>query len=145
MVKKIGKIGLIVLIFIICFNYISMANNKNNEITDDLSEAQLVENESVETVSNVTEEPKIYSKHVICIERTTGEVLFEKDAYTRTAMASTTKILTAIIALENCNLNEMVEISEKAANTGGSTLGITAGTSIKLETLMYGLLLRSRK
>lgn len=144
MVKKIRKIGLIILILIICFNYISTANNRN-ETTDDLSEVELVENESVETVSNATEEPETYSKHIICIERTTGEVLFEKDAYTRTAMASTTKILTAIVTLENCNLNEMVEISEKAANTGGSTLGITAGTSIKMESLMYGLLLRSRK
>ena len=60
-------------------------------------------------------------------------------------MALTTKIMTAIIVLENCDLSENVKISTKAANTGGSTLGITAGSTISLESLMYGLLLRSRK
>ena len=53
--------------------------------------------------------------------------------------------MTAIIVLENCDLTESVEISSKAANTGGSTLGITSGTTMTMESLMYGLLLRSRK
>lgn len=58
-------------------------------------------------------------------------------------MASTTKILTAIIAIENCNLNDEVSISSKAAHTSGSTLGITSNTKMKMEDLLYGLMLRS--
>ena len=77
------------------------------------------------------------------MERTTGTILYEKDAYTKCAMASTTKILTAIIAIEKCELNDMVLISKKAAQTGGSTLGITANTEMTMESLLYGLLLRS--
>ena len=84
-----------------------------------------------------------FSKHIICIERTTNSVLFEKDAYTKCAMASTTKILTGIIVIEKCNLQEEVEISRRASNTGGSTLGIREGQKISVETLLYGLLLRS--
>lgn len=92
---------------------------------------------------NKDEEPKILSRHVICIERTTEEVLYEKDAYTKCAMASTTKILTGIIIIENCELNEEVTISKKAANTGGSVLGISEGEILTVESLLYGLLLRS--
>ena len=105
--------------------------------------------ENVESVlvssdsTDLTSEPKTYSKHIICIERTTNSVLYEKDAYSKCAMASTTKILTGIIIIENCDLKEEVEISKKAANTGGSTLGIKEGQKITVEGLLYGLLLRS--
>ena len=88
-------------------------------------------------------EPEIQSKHCICIERTTEQVLFEKDAYTKCAMASTTKILTGIVIIENFDLQEEVIISKKAANIGGSTLGIQEGQKITVENLLYGLLLRS--
>ena len=87
--------------------------------------------------------PKVLSEHCICIERTTKQILFEKDAYSKCPMASTTKILTAIIIIENCDLNEKIEISKTAANVGGSTLGIIAGQKITIKTLLYGLLLRS--
>ena len=98
------------------------------------------ENE-IEEVSSYA--PEIQSKHCICIERTTEQVLFEKDAYTKCAMASTTKILTGIVIIENCDLQEEVTISKKAASIGGSTLGIQEGQKITVENLLYGLLLRS--
>ena len=85
--------------------------------------------------NNNISEPEVLSKHCICIERTTGQVLFEKDAYTKCAMASTTKILTGILVIENCDLNEEVTISKKAANTGGSTLGIYEGQKLEIPTL----------
>ena len=79
------------------------------------------------------------------MERSTSQILYEKDAYTKTPMASTTKIMTAIIVLENCNLTEQVEISNNAANISGSTLGLTSGSIVSMETLLYGLLIKSRK
>jgi len=96
-----------------------------------------------EMKDNISCELEIFSKHCICIERTTEQTLFEKDAYSPCAMASTTKILTGIIVIENCNLNDEVIISPNAASTGGSTLGIFAGQKITIENLLYGLLLRS--
>ena len=87
--------------------------------------------------------PEIFSEHCICIERKTKQILFEKNAYVKCPMASTTKILTGIIVIENCNLNDEVEISANAAATGGSTLGIFAGQKITVKSLLYGLLLRS--
>ena len=58
-------------------------------------------------------------------------------------MASTTKIMTATIIIENCNLNETVEISKKSAGTGGSRLGLKAGDKITIRDLLYGLMMRS--
>lgn len=140
MIKSVKKVLLVSISLIMIFTCDCFADDEIEEVTaDDYN------NLSVEVSADVTEEPETFSKHIICIERTTGEVLFEKDAYTKTAMASTTKIMTAIIVLGNCDLSESVEISSKAANTGGSTLGITAGTTMTMESLMYGLLLRSRK
>ena len=137
--KKFKKILVIGIVILFLFNYKCFADDEIEEVTDEDTEF-----ETIETSANITEEPETYSKHIICIERTTNEVLYEKDAYSKTAMASTTKIMTAIIVLENCDLNETVEISSKAANTGGSTLGITAGTTMTMESLLYGLMLRSR-
>ena len=100
---------------------------------------------SIQLATTSVVEPETYSKHIVCIERTTSQVLYEKDAYTKTPMASTTKIMTAIIVLENCNLTEEVEISSNAANISGSTLGLTAGSTVSMEALLYGLLIRSRQ
>ena len=133
--KKFFKLISIIMIILISFEVVCFAD-------DDLEEnvkSVLVSSNSID----LTSEPKTYSKHIICIERTTNSVLYEKDAYSKCAMASTTKILTGIIVIENCDLKEEVEISKKAANTGGSTLGIKEGQKITVEGLLYGLLLRS--
>ena len=58
-------------------------------------------------------------------------------------MASTTKIMTAIIVVENSNLDDVIEVSAKAAGTGGSRLGLKKGDEISMRDLLYGLMLRS--
>lgn len=61
-------------------------------------------------------------------------------------MASTTKILTGIVVIENTNnLNEKTKASSKAAGTGGSRLGLHKDDEITVNDLLYGLLLCSRK
>lgn len=134
------RIFCISLCFLLVSNLYCFADDEIEDITTEDTNVL----ETIVTSGDSSEEPETYSKHIICIERTTGEVLYEKDAYTKTAMASTTKIMTAIIALERCDLNEVVEISSKSANTGGSTLGIISGTQMTMEALLYGLMLRSR-
>ncbi len=90
-------------------------------------------------------EPTTHSKHIIAIDRKTLSVLYEKDAYTEVPMASTTKIMTAIIVLENCDLSETVEFSKEAANVRGSCLEVSTGAKISLNDALYGLMMRSRK
>lgn len=61
-------------------------------------------------------------------------------------MASTTKIMSSIIVVENVkNLNEKVKISSKAAGIGGSRLGLHTNDEVTVNDLLYGLMLCSRK
>ena len=81
--------------------------------------------------------------YAILMEQSTNRVLYAKNERKKVKIASTTKILTAIVAIENCDLEEKVTISKKAAYTGGSTVGIKAGSEVTLKSLMYGMLLKS--
>lgn len=79
----------------------------------------------------------------IVIEASTGKVIFSKNGEKRMKPASTTKILTALCALDYGNLEDIVKISQKAANEEGSSMYIEAGEKIKMENLIYGLMLNS--
>ena len=75
-----------------------------------------------------------------------GNVLYGKKENERCKMASTTKILTALVVIENKeNLGEKVTVSPKSANIGGSRLGLHKNDEITVNDLLYGLLLCSRK
>lgn len=77
------------------------------------------------------------------IEAKTGKVLFAKNKDLKHAMASTTKIMTALIALEECDPEELVCVSASAAATEGSSIYLKAGEKIKMLDLLYGLMLNS--
>lgn len=83
------------------------------------------------------------AKSAVLIEAQTGRVLMEQDAYTRRPMASTTKIMTALIALEKGNLSDMVTVSYAAQSVEGSSIWLKAGEKLTLENLLYGLMLNS--
>lgn len=99
--------------------------------------------EIISTNANASEDPKINSKSAIVLERSTKSILFSKEENQVRKMASTTKIMTAIVVIENANLYDTVTISKKAATTGGSRLGIKEGDKITICDLLYGLLLKS--
>lgn len=72
--------------------------------------------------------------------------MYGKKENEKCKMASTTKILTGIVVIENTsNLNEKTKVSTKAAGTGGSRLGLHKEDEITVNDLLYGLLLCSRK
>ncbi len=72
-----------------------------------------------------------------------GRILYERNAGTRMLIASTTKILTALVALQDGNLSDTVTVSRNAAYTEGSSMYLKEGEELTLETLLYGLLLCS--
>ena len=86
---------------------------------------------------------KLNAKQAILFERTSKRVLYEKDAYSKVPNASTTKILTAIVVVENCKLEEMVEISQNAVNVIGSKVKFRKGDKITVNDLLNGMLLCS--
>ena len=93
-----------------------------------------------------SEEPSLVSKAAFLIDNETGKVLYEKNADKRMFPASTTKIMTAIITLENCNLNDVVTVSYNAAMSipdGYSTAFLQAGEQLTVEQLLQLLLVHS--
>lgn len=110
---------------------------------DDILDEELESFEfyEVSTISN--EEPITNSKHIIAIDRKNLSVLYEKNAYSKTAMASTTKIMTCILAIEELSLDSQITVSKNAATIHGSTLGLHTNDKISVNDLLYGLMLRS--
>lgn len=117
-------------------------------LADDISDEDLLEfniSDTYETTNSATNEPITYSKNIVSIDRKTLSVLYEKDAYTEVPMASTTKIMTCILALENASLTDTVTISKNASHVTGSTLGVKENMQFSMNDLLYGLMMRSRK
>lgn len=85
----------------------------------------------------------ISAKAYVLIEQSTNSVILSKNMDVRMKPASTTKILTAICAVENANLNDKVTISLNASNQEGSSMYLKAGDVVTLENLVYGLMLNS--
>lgn len=79
---------------------------------------------------------------ILLMQAETGSVLYEKEADARRAPASTTKLLTAVLALENMQLDDEVTVPPEA-QTNGSNMGLKPGQVVTVETLLYGLMLSS--
>ncbi|NLK21735.1 MAG: D-alanyl-D-alanine carboxypeptidase [Epulopiscium sp.] len=95
------------------------------------------------TYGEEVKEPKVESQSAILIEADTGRILWEKNAYEPRAMASTTKIMTCIIALENGNLSDEVIVSKRAARAPQVKLGLREGEKQRLGDLLYALMMKS--
>jgi D-alanyl-D-alanine carboxypeptidase (penicillin-binding protein 5/6) len=87
--------------------------------------------------------PWISSRAAILIHADTGTILFSHAANNRLPMASTTKIMTAIVALETLKLDQKVTISSYAASINGSVFGLMAGEKMTVEELLYALMVLS--
>lgn len=87
--------------------------------------------------------PNIYSEGIYIMDSKTGELLYEKNSNNQYMPASTTKIMTAILALEKCNLTDEVIIGDNPPNADGSSIGIKQGEIYTIEDLLIGLLLES--
>lgn len=131
------KIFYSILIFLlILFNFSTVcADDVDNEVDfEDTIEV---------TASNVSELPKTNSRRYIVYDRISKSMIIGKNEDIKSAMASTTKIMTTIVILEKADLNETVTVSAKAGGTGGSRLGLKRGDKASVRDLLYGLMLRS--
>ena len=85
----------------------------------------------------------ISAKSAILIDSSSGRVLYEHNSYEKLPMASTTKIMTGLLACESGKLNKTVKVSPFASGTEGSSLWLKVGEKLKLQELTYGLMLKS--
>ena len=86
--------------------------------------------------------PAVSAKAAILVDRTTGTILTPKQS-TKGGPASTTKIITAIVALERLSLEQKVEVSARASRVGGSSVYLRPGEVFTVEELLAGALLKS--
>ncbi len=92
---------------------------------------------------NVKASPEVSAKSAVCIHYGTGQVLYAKNAEEKLPMASTTKIMTALLALEKGDLEEVVTIGANAQGVEGSSMYLKVGETLTLRELLYGLMLSS--
>lgn len=93
--------------------------------------------------TNVYGEVKVDALSAILIDADSGRVLWEKNAHSPMSIASTTKIMTCIIALENGNLKDEVTVSKRAASQPEVKMHLAVGEKQRLEDLLYALMLKS--
>ena len=87
--------------------------------------------------------PTIKGKAAILIDAADGRVIYEYNADQRRAMASTTKIMTGVLAIETLPLDRVVTASRKAADVGESEIGLVAGERLTVQDLLYALMVQS--
>ncbi len=138
--KRVLSIGILICII---FANIKIAYANENEEEEDFEIEEEIN--TINASLNIENEPKLNSRAAIIYSRDSKEVLWSKNQDERRKMASTTKIMSAIIILENCDIKQTVTVSKKAGGTGGSRLGLKANDKITVNDLLYGLLLKSRK
>ncbi len=134
MKKFLSKL-LIIFIFLLPFPSFVLADDLEEETVDVAAEIE------ASTVS--TKPPELNSRSCVVLDRISGTILYGKNEKNQVKMASTTKIMTALVVIENTTLDRTVEVSKKAAGTGGSRLGLKTGDKITIRDLLYGLMLCS--
>jgi len=85
--------------------------------------------------------PFISAKSAIVVDAKGGNVMFEKNSNFRHLSASTTKLMTALVALEKCSPENIITVGP--VNTNGTQMGLASGDQVTIETLLYGMLMAS--
>lgn len=89
------------------------------------------------------ENMSLSAQSYILIDGRTGRVLYERNAHSKIPMASTTKIMTTLVALEKGNIDDKIEIKKESVGVEGSSIYLREGEVISLKDMLYGLMLRS--
>ncbi len=87
--------------------------------------------------------PAVTARSAVVMEAATGKVLYSRNMDERRYPASTTKIMTLIVALEQGSLDDMVSVSDNASRTEGSTIWLEPGEKMRMLDLLYGMMLVS--
>lgn len=85
----------------------------------------------------------ISAEKAILIDGETGRVLYEKNPDSQSLIASTTKIMTALVVCEQCNVLDRMRIPQEAVGIEGSSMYLQAGEVLTIQELLYGLMLQS--
>lgn len=139
--------GFVVLLIVCCwlFRYIESADSFKQKA---LNIYHITPYDRIDTVagnvsSTDTKLAGLYAKYAVLMDATNRRVLFEKEADKEVPMASTTKIMTLLVVLENAYLDDVVTVSDYAATMPDVQLNMKAGEQYRLNDLLYSLMLES--
>lgn len=93
--------------------------------------------------ASASEGISLSAKSAVMINAENGDILFEKNATLPLPMASTTKIMTAIVVIENCELSKEFTVSDSAIGIEGTSAYLKNGDTLTVEDALYALLLQS--
>ena len=136
------KFSLKILTFFLIFAFFPFSSKADDE---DFEAGILWSNfyQVLEVSSKSSEVPNINARHAIVLDRKSKLPIFGKSENEICKMASTTKIMTSLVVIENANLDDVVIISSNSARIGGSRLGLSKNDKITVKNLLYGLMLKS--
>lgn len=140
------RIFTVFLCFFVLFFHISLPVNATQQ--ELLDEAEERKNDPVESnnVENWPQGPLIGAKSAILMDANTGAILYSKNINETLYPASITKLMTCLIAVENCSLDEIITVNQSAIDANdsdGSHMSLTAGEQLTLEELLHGILINS--
>jgi serine-type D-Ala-D-Ala carboxypeptidase (penicillin-binding protein 5/6) len=99
--------------------------------------------DTVQAVWRSNHPPEVTADAAMVVDLSSGQTLYGLRPKDRLPPASTVKIMTAFVTLQRANLDDVVQVSTRAAETGGSRMGLVAGEKLTVRDLLYGLLLPS--
>lgn len=131
------QVGLFALLLTLCIGFGPPV------ITDGSRPPLRLAPEDVDAVVRTRNVPAVTAASALVVDLQTGKALFEKAATEARPPASTAKLMTALVVMDEVPLNDVVLVSAVAAGTQGSRMGLAAGEQLTVLELMYGLLLPS--
>ena len=137
--KRFFHTVLCLIAILFCLPFCSAAADTRSVLPLDTASFSVVP----ESTMPVTAAPQTSAASFALLDPVSGELIAARDADTRRPMASTTKIMTALVVLERCDLEAVVTVDQKAVGTEGSSIYLFAGEQIKVHTLLYALMLSS--
>lgn len=144
-IRKILSLSLIITSITVCTPLFTQTTYAETNVNSSQTSASNT-TASANTSSVWPQYPEIVSGSAILIDADTGAILYQKDAYEKCYPASTTKILTGLLTIENSRMDDIVTFSSAAANSvtwEDASLGTKAGEQYTVEQSLYGLLLYS--
>lgn len=138
------------IVFLVVLLTINLNVNTANAFIEDDIDSDFETLDIVEEVSDISLEDinpskplRVSARNAIALDAKTKEVLWDQNGHEIVPMASTTKILTCLIAINYGNLDRKVTISKNAASIRGSTVGFRSGEEVTMRELLFGLMFRS--
>ncbi len=135
-IAKAQALRLRALALLLCILSLASCNKTVEYVPKEEGSVSLVSAQSNADIS-------VSARSAVAIECESGEIYFEKNAHERMPMASTTKIMTALVAIERCDISREISISPSAVGIEGSSVYLYANERMTVEDLLYALLLSS--